>query len=87
MMSIAVIEPHEIVYMHTIRLSDGALVRKMAWHEPGPWGQPVLHTASLNTEDAIEWGLDIAAGSILCQPWAMVYAIVEMALTEKLGLL
>ncbi len=76
------IPAHEIVYMYTLRQSSTSpLLRRMLWHEAG-----VQHRATLDEFHAQQLGLDIAEGSILCQPWAMLEAVIDAALFESLGL-
>lgn len=81
MIDLAVIEGHEIVYMYTTRTSDGALLRKLVWQEGGQ-----THRAAFADGPARSMGLDIQPNTILCQTWAMVYAVVEIALFESMGL-
>jgi hypothetical protein len=75
------IAPHEIVYMYTQRLSDGAIQRRMLWNEYG-----IPHSATFQDKAAKEMGLDIPSGTILCVPWVMCESVMILALSESMGL-
>lgn len=74
------IPPHEIVYMDAKRQANGEVQRRMMWSENG---EP--HRAILPEQNARDMGLDIPAGTILCQPWAVLESLIEIAMFESLG--
>lgn len=83
--TLPVIPPHEMVYLITLRVSDGrgngAILRRLLWHEAdGP------HRATFDEAHAVQCGLDIPYGTRLCQPWAVVEGLMLAALGESLGL-
>ncbi len=80
-LGVPVVEPWELVYMYTSRLSDGSLIRRLVWHDAGK-----ACGATFAESRAREMGLDILPDTALCAPWVVVESMMVLALSESLTL-